>query len=208
MITTPNETMNETGTDEPAIESVLVGDGDETSLVEFDAATGEVLRVHGAPDPEVVEDARGIADWLSPRLAAAEARLAGLQAEKAAHLARVAERYDADIKRAGRLVDWLKTMYRHPLQEFARQALAGGKARSLKVGLLTLAFRKKPARAVVTDETAAARWLWVHGAHDAVKMSVLVSRLPEDVRRDLECGRMAEGTGLEWQPESESFEVK
>ena len=183
---------------------------EETLTVEIDnqgfrynPATGEILAVLDLPQNVAIEEIAR--DWLGPRLSSAQARLAGLEAEKAAWLQRVADQYDARLARQKRWISYLEGLYRPALRDYAARLLEGRKERSIKVGLLTLAFRRTQPKVVVQDEQKAVDWLEDRGMYDTIKTvrSVLKSLIPANVRETI----TAEETGMAYVPAEDTFEV-
>lgn len=171
--------------DSPSLILDVTGDGDTAMLLEIDPETGEIVRDRTAPT--YTASALAAADYLGPRLTHARAIHAALVAERDVWQKRIADRFDAEIAFAARRVKWLEDGAGFGLWDtlrlYAEEAVKGGKARTLKLGLLKLSFRKKPARVAVTDEERAAQFLKMF-CPDAVrtKVSVLTSLIPADLK--------------------------
>lgn len=177
---------------------------DTVNGVWYDPETGEIVDVLDAP--ESFEDAESLAEWLGEALASGSARLAGLEAEKAAWLERVSEQYDADIARAKRKIDWLRSNPAH-LEKlkglFDQQS--GGRP-SMHIGLLTMRLKRSRESLEVADEARALAYVR-EKLPEALKVTerVLVSAIDADTRAAL-----PEDCGLVWHPagETETFEVE
>jgi hypothetical protein len=144
-------------------------------------ANGEVIGEQSAPaDTADIEE---IVGYLGPRLMRASARLVALETERAAMFEQIRRHYDPQITRAKSYQSWLKGAYLAPLRDLALDLLAGKKLRSVKVGLLTLKFKRKPARLEVVSESLAVNWAKLIYP-EAVKTTgkFLVSQLPEAAR--------------------------
>ena len=202
-----NDNMAQETTPEGATLLVL-GDTPETETrVLVDSETGEVLGVDDNPganaaDAETYGEA--VCAYLGPRLTAANARLAALEAERNVWITRINAQFDVRIKCEKNLIAFLKMQWHQPLADYARTLLAGGKSKTLKTGVLQLSFRTKPGRVEVADENAAFDYLSVV-CPAAIKTTrtVLVSAVPAELKADLPAH-----SGLVLTPASEVFEVK
>ena len=163
--------------------------------------TGEIT-LQEEPDPDVA----AVIDWLGPKRAHATARLAGLEAEKAAWLAKVAAQYDARIQRQRHFIDYLDWRFGALLRAHAARLLEGRKERTVRAGLLTLAFRRTQPRVIVEDEARAVEWLTAAGLTEAVKTTrtVLKSAIPPGVRATV----TLESAGMIYVPAEDEFEIK
>jgi len=154
----------------------IVTDSENTAIV--DRETGEILEVMGAPEDTV--EIEEIATWVGQKRAYALAKLEGLEAEKKALIARIDDQYDPQIKRYDRFAEWCKIRYFDRLRGYACQLLEGQKARSVKIHLLTLAFRKTRPKTSVVDADAALAWAEAR-CPEAVTKSLLVSMVPVEL---------------------------
>jgi hypothetical protein len=192
-------------------ETRIFGSGDECMVVEFDPATGEVLRDAYAPDSTAT--AQEAADYLSPRIAAVHAALAGKRAERAAYLERIAARYDADINRLEKTLAWLMAGagFREVLRDWASLALAGAKKRSISLGGITLGFKKKgPLIKIDRPDDALNYCRLVDPTAIKTTYEVQISRVCDALKSQwlAEPGSIPANSGFSYTPPSEAFEIK
>jgi len=133
---------------------------DEETMTLVNTETGEVIGVAETPpeDAPAIE----IAKWVGEKRDWHRGRLAGLEAEKAVHLDKIAKVYDARINRHSRAIAWLEKQYSPMLFELAKKLVGEGKKRSVAVGMLILKLRKtKPSVDVQDNDKAVSylRWL-------------------------------------------------
>lgn len=181
--------------------AILTTDGDTLAVVNEE--TGEVIGFADAP--EASGDILNLITWVGDRRAAASARLTGIECEKAAYMDKISKQYDAKINRLRRIIAWMDKFYPSQFRQYASDALAGKKARSLKIGLLTLKFRTTKARVDVLDANKALGWLKEHKIFDAIvtKESVSKSGLPEAVKLQLVDEKLIEESGISFYPGGE-----
>jgi hypothetical protein len=135
-------------------EAHVVWDDEQKTILDSD--TGEIYWMADVLPVEF--DEREIAEWVGERRARANARMAGLIAEKEAWLAKVAAQFDGAIRRKQKYVEHLDTSFAPLLERLARMQLDGKKERSCRIGLLTLRFRKTRAWVDILDEELALEW--------------------------------------------------
>lgn len=169
----------------------------------IDGATGEILGM--ATEPTFKVGDRSSAEWVMERLTEAEAELAAIAARRKVLLDNLAG-MEAEAQRRA---DWLRYRFGAELEAWAAAELEGKKQRSIKTPFGTLAFRKKAAKVVVTDEEAAVTYLEDLGLTDAVKVTkkVLLSVLNNST------GAVAylaqeKPPGITVEPESDGFTIK
>jgi hypothetical protein len=145
----------------------------------LDTETGELLWV-APPDPALSE--REIAEWVGERRARANARLAGLVAEKDAWLEKVAAQFDSLITRKVKYIEHLDESFRPVLDRLAHQELGGRKERTCRIGLLTLRLRRTRPRIDVEIEQVALEWAREHCA-GAIRTTerLLKSEIPPEL---------------------------
>ena len=168
-----------------------------------DPETGEVL---GVVEQVPEQDAEALAMWLGEALTRAKADLEGIRAVRESWLHRIEDIYGPQERAAVARVDWLQSG--NPgwvalLRDYAAQKLAGAKTKTLKLGLLKLAFRSSRESVEVVDEQAAVEWV-KDIAPAAVKQSLLKSAIPPHLRESLPAD-----SGMVFHPagETETFEV-
>lgn len=193
-----------------ALVVVRLGDGNTAALVCLNETTGEVVGVEDAPLAAIADQATAehVIAWLGPRRAAAQARLAGLEAEKTAWIERINAVYDGRIRRERSLLGWYATRYHDLLRYYADVMLTGQKGRTVVAGLLRLSFRRKPRKIEVADSETAVVWAQSN-CPDAVKVttSVLPSKIPDDLWETIHAA--TEGaSGLRLVPPSDVFKVE
>jgi len=191
------ETLDESADDGP-ITLLLSGN----LLIHVDG-NGEVI---GMPDaPEESAQIFEIAAYYGPRKQRFEGKIAGLEAEKAFHLKRIADHYDPQIKQQKSGLAWLEARFREPLRQWALQNLLGKARKTTQIGLLTLSFRKTTEKLEIVDEATAVQWAKLT-CPDAVKVkeSLLVSLVPAELRETLK----EDSSGLRVVPPSDVFTVK
>lgn len=180
---------------------------DPITGVWLDPDTGEIVDVMDKPE-DGLEDAESLAMWLGEALTDARAHLAGLQAERQLWLDRVAEQFDADIRRAEQKIawlthrpDWLKRL------KALHEERANGKP-SCKFGMLKTRVKKSRESLEALNVEQALGWAR-ENVPEAIRTieSLLVSHIPAEVRQTLPG---PEECGLRWHPagESTTFEVE
>lgn len=173
---------------------------DEESMALVDMRTGEILGYRETP-PESVDDVK-LAEWVGERRTYHQGRVAALEAEKQVWIDKINARFDSSIKRHRGAITWFDKTYYGFLFELAKRMIGDGKKRSVSVGLLLLKLRKTSAKTEIVDEAKALAWLKIAGLNDAIKTveSILVSKLPEDLKQKLTKPSNQEKTGLAFYP--------
>lgn len=178
---------------------------DPITGVMIDPETGEIVDVLDKPD--TLEDAESLAIWLGEALTDARAHLAGLQAERQIWLDRVAEQFDADIKRAANKIEWLRSRpdWREKLEKLHDEK-SNGKP-SCKFGMLVTRKKKSRESLEVFDEEAALVWAESKCPEAiVVKRSISKSAVPAQGREIVNLY----DSGMVWHPAGEriDFEVE
>jgi hypothetical protein len=177
---------------------------DELTDTYYDTETGEVLQsiLHlpsDLSDAEVVE----LANRLGDKLEFANARLAGLMAQRDAHYERIDALYAARIRQAEKAIDYLKTnlWYRDPIEAMAKSVRANTKKQSGVIGRLRFKFKGSAAWWEITDKPRALIHLAAE-IPDAIQVTreILKSKIPAG----------AEVHGMVRHPagEKETFEIQ
>jgi len=153
---------------------------DEENGAIVDADSGEILWVAEVPDPALNE--WQVAEWVGERRARANAKLAGLLAEKEAWLTKVAAQFDSVIGRRQKYIEHLDESFRPILDRLAHQQLDGRKERTCRIGLLTLRLRRTRARIDVENDSLALEWAREHCV-GAIRVSerLLRSEIPPEL---------------------------
>lgn len=169
-------------------EAHVVWDDEQKTILDSD--TGEIYWMADVLPVEF--DEREIAEWVGERRARANARMAGLIAEKEAWLAKVAAQFDGAIRRKQKYVEHLDTSFAPLLERLARMQLDGKKERSCRIGLLTLRFRKTRARVDILDEELALDWARDY-CTEAIKVTerLLKSAIPIELLAELPEGGLS-----------------
>ena len=193
--------LNQTNIDERLAEfraacphSEIIYDEDAGAIL--DAETGELLWV-APPDPASSE--REIAEWIGERRTRANARLAGLLAEKAEWLRKVEAQFDTLIGRQQKYIEHLDESFRPLLDRLAHDELDGRKERTVRIGLLTLRLRKTRARIDVENDSVALEWA---RRHWPAAIKVVERLLKSDIPPEL-LFHLPEDSGLSYYPGGE-----
>ena len=181
---------------------------DDFTLGIIDTDTGEIMGIQDAPDRDT--DTLQLINWVGMRRTKANAKLQGLQAEKAEWIDRLGRQYDAQIRHLERFVQYLDTIYTPTLREYAKKALTGQKTKTLKIAFLELSFGTTRARVDVVDNDKAVTFCENNKLVEAIKLvkSVLKSAIPESIKIKLTADKQDE-TGLFAYPGGEeTFSIK
>lgn len=162
---------------------------------------GEIIGEQSAPDSSAADDE--IISYLGPRLKRAQARLAGLAAEKEELIDQINRHYDPQINQARGYISFLRCNYIDRLRDLASRMLEGARSVPVRSDCSQLKFRKKPGKTEITDMETALLWAKV-ACPDAIKTveGILVSRIPAD----MELSESA--SGLRRLPAEDTFEVE
>jgi len=106
---------------------------------------------------------------------------------------------------ADRSLEFYEATYKPSLGELALRKLANAKARTLSLLNGQVSLRKVPARLTVADEAQAVAHCEAQGWLDALKKSVLVSKVPKEALDDI---AFAEGTGFDLTAERDEVTIK
>ena len=141
------------------------------------------------PDrPFAVAD-RESAEWVLSRIADAEARVAGIEARKAA----MVENFERQSKKFADRAKWLNLRFGPELEMWARRELdnqvGSRKAKSLTLDNATVGFRTNPGGIKLTDPDAAIAWLEIHGHRDAIREVRTTTATAAAAKVDLELAR-------------------
>lgn len=179
-------TNPETGEDE--IVQLVRRDENELLLV---TPSGEIVAFLDAPVVGVDEREK-LLEWVGEKMTEADADIAGLEAAKAVWQKKIDSIYDPQInakKRRRKALEWVYgPMAEAYLREIVEKTKDSKKPiRSIKVGLLKLAFTKTRESLDVIMDTKAVTWLRKRGLTDAVKVveSVLKSNIPAAIRKEI-----------------------
>jgi len=181
---------------------------DDFTLAVINTETGEILSIEDAPGKDT--DVQDIVDWISMRRSKATARLAGLQAEKADWIAKIDRKYDVGIRHLTSFIAYLDYTYKPLLEGYAKEALAGKKSKTLRIGFLELSFSTTRPRVDVIDVDKAVAYCKKAKLKTAIKVaeSVLKSMIPEKIKVKLTADKQDE-TGLFFYPGGEDeFKIK
>lgn len=148
---------------------------------------------------------RSIADaeWAGEEVGASLEEIRQVDAQLADLIARATARADAIKAKAQKRVAFFTAALTH-FAETNKTDLLIGKKRSRELVSVTFAWRKKPAKVVVTDKAQLVEWLSQHG--DPALMKVTVT---PDIRA-IDASILATGVlppGIDLEPESESLTV-
>jgi len=108
-------------------------------------------------DAPVVADEEG-AEAFTPNTAEKADWVLGKIADSRARAARIRENAEAMAREQERQAEGLEWRYGAALEAFARQQLAGGKRKSLRLYHGVLGYRTRPASVSLTDTAAALSW--------------------------------------------------
>lgn len=141
----------------------------------IDTNTGEILGHQDTSDQFCVTDQKS-AEWVLGKMQEEDAAVLALETRRQA----INEQIDAMIRDHKRRRDWLEYRFGSQLKDFCERAIAGLKARSLKLIFGTIGFRLNPGSIKVRDEAKewAVDWAEIN-APEAVKVtkSLLVTPL-------------------------------
>jgi phage host-nuclease inhibitor protein Gam len=195
----------------------------------IDTTTGEIVGEHRpldlygqtAMDEELAEYVIGKIARSEAQIAAAtygqqqaERRMEELTAQALQQLRMTADWIEAEanarnatnvIRDAKRTYDYYNGTYLEQLKQFAKAKLGDGKARTLKLLSGKISLRSQPARLAVEDEALAVECLKEFGCREAIKESVLISKVPAEVKSLLMEKHAA--TGFKVVPASEDATV-
>lgn len=167
---------------------VVLARDDETMTVATES--GVVVGFIDAPLANL--ERRNILEWVGERLARAQARERGLAAEKQFWLDKISKIYDPQINKQRRIQDSLDWAYAPMgqlyLDDIREQAAAKELTlpKSVKVGLLTLAYAADRARIEIVCESDAVSWLESNFPEAVkVKKEIGKSLLTAEVKRQL-----------------------
>lgn len=132
-------------------------------------------------------ETKPLLEWVGERMTEHTARIAGLDAEKAIYLERIAKMFDKRIALRQRAIKGLRWVYGPMGETFLREALVGSRSRSAMVGQLELKFTKERASTAVTNDAKAIAYVEAQLAKDAawsdalaIKKSIMVSKIPKE----------------------------
>lgn len=153
--------------------------------------SGEIISFLDAP-VYGHDDRENILAWVGEKMTEADAKIAGLQAEKAVWQKKIDSTYDPQINAETRRKNSLIYVYGNMAESYLKEIVDKTKndkkpTRSIKVGLLKLAYTKTRESLDVIMDTKAVMWLRKRGLHDAVKVveSVLKNNVPANVRSEI-----------------------
>ena len=175
---------------------------DDFTLAITDTETGEIVSIEDAPEQNT--EISQIVNWVGNRRAGANAKLQGLQAEKAEWIDKVNRQYDARIKHLERFVQYLDTNYTSMLRDYAKTALEGKNTKTLKIAFLELSFGTTRARVDIIDNDKAVEFCERRRLLEAIKVvkSVLKSAIPDEIKLKLTADTQEE-TGIVYYPGGE-----
>jgi hypothetical protein len=183
-----------TARDHPLTESeetvqILSQDDDTMALV---TESGSIVAFIDAPRADA--DRRMILEWAGERLTRHQAREAALRAEKDFWIKKINAQFDPAINKQVRAQAQVRFSYepmgKAYLDEIREKAVASGAKdmpKSVKVGMLTLAYKADMAHMEVPDEPKAIAWLEAKELSDAIKVtkSVLKGSIPLTLKAEL-----------------------
>lgn len=123
------------------------------------------------PDRFVV-DTMAKANWVLRKMSETQARLNETQAMLDAELARIARRGEEILEPLARRLEFFRSAFGEQLQEWAREEVAGGKQKSVKLLHGKVGFRKSPDALIVDDEAAAIAYADMMKLDGAVRKSL------------------------------------
>lgn len=171
--------------DDPTV-TIVSTDEDELCLVTED---GEVIGFADAPRDDI--DRRNILEWVGERITTSQARQAGIEAEKAFWLAKIGKQFDPKINKQKRIQDRLEYLYTPVGQAYLDEIRAKNKSKkeikSVKIGMITLAYTLTRASTTVEDDSKAITFC-EQKFPEAVKVvkSILVSNIPDMAKAKLD----------------------
>lgn len=140
-------------------EPVTIMEYDEDELA-FISPSGEIIGFANAPRADL--ERRNILEWVGERLTTAQARKAGIVAEKDVWQRKIDKQYNPQINKQARIEARLNALYEPVGQAYLDEIIANFKGktkpRSVKVGLLALQYTKTSARVDIVDEEKAITW--------------------------------------------------
>jgi hypothetical protein len=191
-----DNTNPETGEDETV--EIIRRDDEQMCLV---TPSGEIVAFLDAPTYGGKDDRESLLKWVGEKITEAEARAAGVEAEKKVWQDKIDAIYDPQInaqRRRAKSLEWTygpmakqylqEVVDAHWQEELKKKDESKRKPlRSIKLGLLKLAFTKERASIDVIIGEKAVLWLQKRGLHDAVKITeaVLKSNIPDDVKKKI-----------------------
>jgi hypothetical protein len=168
---------------------ILSQDDDTMALV---TESGTIVAFIDAPRADA--DRRMLLEWAGERLTRHQAREAALKAEKEFWIKKINAQFDPAINKQVRAQAQVRFVYepmgKAYLDEIREKAVASGAKempKSVKVGMLTLAYKTDLAHMEVPDESKAVAWLEAQQLTDAVKVtkSVLKGSIPLTLKAEL-----------------------
>lgn len=195
------------------VETEIVVMRDDFTMAITNTETGEIVGIEDAPSSDTAEtsdDVRAVIEWVGMRRTKVNAKLQGLQAEKAEWTSRIDKQYAVQIRHLERFVQYLDTVYEPMLREYAKRALAGQKAKTLKIAFLELSFGTTRARTDVVDNDKAVAYCEKNKLTEVIKIakSILKSAIPESIKIKLTADKQGE-TGIFFYPGGEeTFTIK
>lgn len=180
---------------------VVTMDDEVNALV---TASGEIVCFVDAPVSDL--ERRNILEWVGERREKANARIAGITAEKKHWLDKIDKMYNPQMNKQTRVIARLDYLYGPVGKAYLDEAIASaekaikdGKTgtkipKSLKIGLLTLKYKTTKASVQIIDLAKAILWCRKN-AKDAIKEEILKSVIP-DAKKSKLTKEASEITGI------------
>lgn len=191
-------------------EPVTIMEYDEDELA-FISPSGEIIGFANAPRADL--ERRNILEWVGERITTAQARKAGIMAEKDVWQRKIDRQYNPSINKQSRIEARLKALYEPVGKAYLDELIANYKGktplRSAKVGLLMLQYGKTSARVDIVDEEAAIKTAEKEFP-EAIKTvkSILKSQIPADKKKTFTEDQKNK-SGIFWYPGGEDeFNLK
>lgn len=198
--------LDATGMPDPV--TILAYDEEELAFI---SPSGEIVGFANAPRADL--ERRNILEWVGERITTAQARKAGIMAEKDVWQRKIDRQYNPSINKQSRIEARLKALYEPVGKAYLDELIANYKGktplRSAKVGLLMLQYGKTSARVDIVDEEAAIKTAEKEFP-EAIKTvkSILKSQIPADKKKTFTEDQKNK-SGIFWYPGGEDeFNLK
>jgi hypothetical protein len=165
--------------------TVVSHDDELNALV---TSQGEIVCILDAPYGDV--ERRAMLEWMGERRQGALAQMEGVKAEKQHWTDTIGKRYDPKINKLKRYAEYLEWRFAPLAQGYLDELREDAKKKkqkdfkSITIGLLSFGYTSTRESTAIIDVRKAFEFCRKRFS-DAIKIEVLVSKIPSDVRRAL-----------------------